>query len=170
MEYLSSPPTSRTMSLKLKCLLLVHQVPSVYCLEKGSTPAPCEVGAATTRNAHEAAGRNLMASVLSTCQLPLQFSPHTCVLLPLATCLIIFPPTDSPIHSANTYRPSIYFTSHRIQITQDPAEEPNDTLRQSSMQTSRVLVVRGFRSAGQESIVAWRLERLFGGEKTEARP
>lgn len=38
------------------------------------------------------------------------------------------------------------------------------------MQTSRVLVVRGFRSAGQESIVAWRLERLFGGEKTEAKP
>lgn len=96
------------MSLKLKCLLLVHQVPSVYCLEKGSTPAPCEVGAATTRNAHGAAGRNLTASVLSTCQLPLQFSPHTCVLLPLATCLIIVPPTRRLTHPLSKHVPTIY--------------------------------------------------------------
>ena len=38
------------------------------------------------------------------------------------------------------------------------------------MQTSRALVVRGFRSAGQDSIVAWCLERLLGGERTEAKP
>ena len=103
---------------------------------------------------------------------PIHPSIHMSSLSPLLLSFSssFHPPTDSPIHSANTYRPSIYFTSHRIQITQDPAEEPNDTLRQSSMQTSRVLVVRGFRSAGQESIVAWRLERLFGGEKTEAKP
>ena len=108
MEYLSSPPTSRTMSLKLKHLLLVHQVPSVYRLEKGCTPAPCEVGAAATRNAQEAAGRNLTASVLSTCQLPLQFSSHTCMLLPLATCLIIAPPTHRLTHPLNKHVLTIY--------------------------------------------------------------
>lgn len=163
-EYLSSSPTSRTISLKLKRLLLVLQVPSVYRLEKGCTSAPCEVGAVATRNAQEAAGRNLTASALSTCQLPLQFLPHTCMLLPLATCLITAPPTHRLTHPLSKHVPSIYFTSHRIQRTQDPAEEPNDTRRQSNMQTSRVLVVRGFRSAGQDSTVAWCSERLLGGQ------
>lgn len=96
------------MSLKLKHLLLVHQVPSVYRLEKGCTPGPCEVGAAATRNAQEAAGRNLTASVLSTCQLPLQFSSHTCMLLPLATCLIIAPPTHRLTHPLNKHVLTIY--------------------------------------------------------------
>lgn len=83
MVCLSSPPLPETMSLKLRASP-AFLVPSVYCLEKGSTPAPCENWSAAYRNAHRAAGRNL-ASVLSAPSfLFTSFSPHTCVLLPLA--------------------------------------------------------------------------------------
>lgn len=114
---MSSPPTSRTVSLNLKRLLLVHQVPSVYRPEKGCTLASREVGDVATRNAQEAAGRNVATSVRSTCRLPLQFLPRTCVLSPLATCLIIAPSTHPPIHSANMYRASISLVTGYKELT-----------------------------------------------------